>query len=52
MFRWSLVFFLLVIVLGFLGFGGYSFDWAKVLFFIALMVFLLVTLFGDPVFKK
>ena len=49
MLKWALIFFLVSLVLGFLGFTGAAAGFrsiAKVLFFIALAIFLIVLIFG------
>ena len=49
MLKWAIIFFLISLVSGFFGFGGIASDAraiAKVLFFIALVIFLIVLVFG------
>jgi uncharacterized membrane protein YtjA (UPF0391 family) len=49
MIKWAIIFFLVSLVLGFLGFTGAAASFrtiAKVLFFIALAIFLIVLVFG------
>ena len=49
MLKWALIFFLISLVAGFFGFTGVaegSRTIAKVLFFIALAIFLIVLVFG------
>jgi uncharacterized membrane protein YtjA (UPF0391 family) len=49
MLKWALIFFLVSIVAGFLGFTGVASGArtiAKVLFFIALVIFIIVLVFG------
>jgi uncharacterized membrane protein YtjA (UPF0391 family) len=47
--KWAIVFFIISVVAGFLGFTGVASTTrsiAKVLFFIALAIFLIVLIFG------
>jgi uncharacterized membrane protein YtjA (UPF0391 family) len=49
MIKWALIFFVISLIAGFLGFTGVAADFrtaAKVLFFIALTIFLIVLVFG------
>lgn len=49
MLKWALIFFLISLVAGFFGFSGVAADSrviAKVLFFIAIVIFLVVLIFG------
>lgn len=49
MLKWAIVFFIISVVAGFLGFTGVASTTrsiAKVLFFIALAIFLIVLIFG------
>jgi uncharacterized membrane protein YtjA (UPF0391 family) len=49
MLKWALIFFLISLVAGFFGFTGAAAGFrgiAKVLFFIALAIFLIVLIFG------
>jgi len=49
MLKWALIFFLISLVAGFFGFSGVAADFrgiAKVLFFIAIAIFLVVLIFG------
>jgi uncharacterized membrane protein YtjA (UPF0391 family) len=49
MLKWAIIFFLVSVVAGFLGFTGVASTTrtiAKVLFFIALAIFLIVLIFG------
>ena len=49
MLKWAILFFLISVVAGFLGFTGVASTTrtiAKVLFFIALAIFLIVLIFG------
>jgi uncharacterized membrane protein YtjA (UPF0391 family) len=49
MIKWAIIFFLVSLVLGFFGFTGAAAGFrtiAKVLFFIALAIFLIVLVFG------
>lgn len=49
MLKWALIFFVISLVAGFLGFTGVASTTrtvAKVLFFIALAIFLIVLIFG------
>ncbi len=49
MIKWAIIFFIISVVAGFFGFTGVaqgSRSIAKVLFFIALAVFLIVLIFG------
>ena len=49
MLKWALIFFLISLVAGFFGFTGVaagSRSIAKVLFFIAIVIFLIVLIFG------
>lgn len=49
MLKWAIIFFLISVVAGFFGFTGVASGArtiAKVLFFIALIVFLIVLVFG------
>jgi uncharacterized membrane protein YtjA (UPF0391 family) len=49
MLKWALIFFVISLVAGFFGFSGVASgakSIAKVLFFIALVIFLIVLIFG------
>jgi len=49
MIKWAIIFFLISLVAGFFGFSGVAADFrtiAKILFFIALAIFLIVLVFG------
>jgi uncharacterized membrane protein YtjA (UPF0391 family) len=49
MLKWAIIFFLISVVAGFLGFTGVASTTrtiAKMLFFIALAIFLIVLIFG------
>jgi uncharacterized membrane protein YtjA (UPF0391 family) len=49
MIKWAIIFFLVSLVAGFFGFTGVAADFrgiAKVLFFIAIAIFLVVLIFG------
>ncbi|MEO6928286.1 MAG: DUF1328 domain-containing protein [Casimicrobiaceae bacterium] len=49
MIKWAVIFFLISLVAGFFGFTGAAADFrgiAKILFFIALAIFLVVLVFG------
>ena len=49
MLKWALIFFLISLVAGFFGFTGAAADFrmiAKVLFFIAIAIFLVILIFG------
>jgi uncharacterized membrane protein YtjA (UPF0391 family) len=49
MLKWAIIFFLVSVVAGWLGFGGIEHGArtiAKVLFFIAVIIFLIVLVFG------
>jgi uncharacterized membrane protein YtjA (UPF0391 family) len=49
MIKWAIIFFLISLVAGFFGFSGVaagSRDIAKILFFIAIVIFLIVLVFG------
>ncbi len=49
MIKWAIILFIVSVVAGWLGFGGVASGartLAKVLFFIALIVFLIVLIFG------
>jgi uncharacterized membrane protein YtjA (UPF0391 family) len=49
MIRWAIIFFVISIVAGFFGFTGVAAGFrgmAKVLFFIAITIFLIVLVFG------
>lgn len=49
MIKWAIIFFLISVVAGFLGFTGVASGTrsvAKALFFIALVIFLIVLVFG------
>jgi uncharacterized membrane protein YtjA (UPF0391 family) len=55
MIKWALVFLvvgLIAGVLGFTGVAGASFAIAKLLFFVALAIFVVLLLLGVTVFKK
>ena len=55
MIKWALIFLVVGIVAGVLGFGGIegtSFAIAKFLFFIAIAIFLVLLVLGVTVFKK
>jgi uncharacterized membrane protein YtjA (UPF0391 family) len=49
MFKWAILFFVISIIAGYLGFSGVASSTrtiAKVLFFIAVTIFLIVVIFG------
>ena len=49
MIKWAIIFFLVSLVAGFFGFTGVAADFraiAKVLFFIAVVIFLIILIFG------
>lgn len=49
MLKWAIIFFAISVIAGFFGFGGVasgSRSIAKVLFFIAVVIFLIVLVFG------
>ncbi|MEO8850061.1 MAG: DUF1328 domain-containing protein [Casimicrobiaceae bacterium] len=49
MIKWAVIFFLISLVAGFFGFTGAAADFrgiAKILFFIAIAIFLVVLVFG------
>jgi uncharacterized membrane protein YtjA (UPF0391 family) len=49
MIKWALIFFVISLISGFLGFSGVAAGFrtaAKILFFIALTIFLIVLVFG------
>ena len=49
MIKWAIIFFIISLVAGFFGFTGVAQDFkaiAKVLFFIAIVIFLIVLVFG------
>ena len=49
MIKWAIIFFIISLVAGFFGFTGVAQDFkaiAKVLFFIAIVIFLIVVVFG------
>ncbi|MEO8741230.1 MAG: DUF1328 domain-containing protein [Casimicrobiaceae bacterium] len=49
MLKWAIIFFIISVIAGFLGFTGVASGTrtvAKVLFFIALVIFLIVLVFG------
>ena len=49
MIKWAIIFFLLSVVAGFFGFTNVAADFraiAKILFFIALAIFLIILIFG------
>ena len=53
--KWALIFFLVSVVAGLLGFtgiAGASFAIAKLLFFIALAIFVVLLVLGITIFKK
>jgi len=55
MLRWAIIFAIIAIIAGIFGFGGISegaADIARVLFFIFLVGFVLVLIFGASIFKK
>jgi uncharacterized membrane protein YtjA (UPF0391 family) len=55
MLRWAAIFFIIAIIAAIFGFGGISegaADIAKVLFFIFIVGFLIVLIFGASIFKK
>jgi uncharacterized membrane protein YtjA (UPF0391 family) len=55
MLRWAVIFAIIAIIAGIFGFGGISEGAAaiaKVLFFICLVAFVVVILFGASIFKK
>ena len=55
MLRWAAIFFIIAIIAGIFGFGGIAegaADIAKVLFFIFIVGFVIVLLFGASIFKK
>jgi uncharacterized membrane protein YtjA (UPF0391 family) len=49
MIKWAIIFFLVSLVAGFFGFTGVAADFrviAKILFFIAIAIFLIILVFG------
>ncbi len=49
MIKWAIIFFLVSLVAGFFGFTGVAADFrgiAKLLFYIAIVIFLIVLIFG------
>ena len=55
MLRWAAIFFVISIIAAIFGFGGIAegaADIAKVLFYIFLVCFLVVIIFGASIFKK
>lgn len=55
MLRWAIIFAVIAIIAGIFGFGGISegaADIARVLFFIFVIGFVLVLIFGASIFKK
>lgn len=55
MIKWTITFFILAIISGFLGFGliaTLSFKIAKVLFYIFIALFVLSLLFGKRIIKS
>jgi uncharacterized membrane protein YtjA (UPF0391 family) len=49
MIKWAIIFFIVSVIAGFLGFTGVAAGFrtiAKVLFFIAIAIFLIVLIFG------
>jgi uncharacterized membrane protein YtjA (UPF0391 family) len=49
MIKWAIIFFLVSLVAGFFGFTGVAADFraiAKILFFIAIVIFLIILVFG------
>ncbi len=55
MIKWALIFLVVGLIAGLLGFtgiAGASFAIAKLLFFIALAIFVVLLLLGITVFKK
>ena len=49
MIKWAIIFFLISLVAGFFGFSGAASTFrgiAKVLFFVAIVIFLIVLVFG------
>ncbi len=49
MIKWAIIFFLVSLVAGFFGFTGVAADFrgiAKILFYIAIVIFLIVLIFG------
>jgi uncharacterized membrane protein YtjA (UPF0391 family) len=55
MLRWAIIFAIIAIIAGIFGFGGISegaADIARVLFFIFLVGFVLVLIFGASIFKR
>ena len=55
MLRWAVIFLIVAIVAGIFGFGGISeaaAGFAKVLFFIFIVGFVLILIFGASLFKK
>jgi uncharacterized membrane protein YtjA (UPF0391 family) len=55
MLKWALVFFVIACVLGFLGFGGLAGAFmaiAKILFWIAVVIFVVLLVLGLTVYKS
>ena len=55
MLKWAAVFFVIAVVLGILGFGGLAGAFmaiAKILFWIAVVVFVLLLVLGLTVYKS
>lgn len=55
MLRWAVIFLVISLVAAFLGFGGVATaaaGFAKILFFIFLILFVLTLAFGSRIFKK
>ncbi|MEO5976863.1 MAG: DUF1328 domain-containing protein [Chryseolinea sp.] len=55
MLRWAAIFLVIAIIAGIFGFGGVAegaADIARVLFFIFLVGFIIVLVFGASIFKK
>ncbi len=55
MIKWALIFLAIGLVAGLLGFtglAGAAVDIAKILFFIAIVIFLVMLVLGMTVFKK
>jgi len=55
MIKWALIFLVVGVIAGILGFGGIagaSFAVAKILFFIAVAIFVILLALGLTIFKK
>lgn len=54
MLRWSLLFLVVAVIAGLLGFtaiAGVTIGFAKILFYIFLVLFVIALIFGEPVFR-